>query len=110
MRPVTLSISWERAVSMMMPMRVLVARMRRQTSKPSMPGSMMSSSATRVSGNSFSFSRASSPVSASMTSYPARRRLMTMKLRMLDSSSSTITFLMVLAVLSLSFRPGSTPG
>ena len=44
-----MSISCERAVSMMMPMRELVARMRRHTSKPSMSGSMMSSSATRIS-------------------------------------------------------------
>ena len=75
-----------------MPIFVLVARMRRQTSKPSMPGSMMSSRATLVSGFSLSLSSASSPLSASMTSYPARRRLMTIKLRMLDSSSSTNTF------------------
>ena len=40
--------------AMMMPIFVLVARMRRQTSKPSMPGSIMSSSATLVSGCSFS--------------------------------------------------------
>ena len=43
----------------MIPIRVLVARMRRQTSKPSIPGSMMSSSATRISGLSRSFSSAS---------------------------------------------------
>ena len=76
----------------MMPICVLVTRIRRQTSKPSIPGSIMSSSATLVSGFSLSRSNASSPVSASMTSYPARRRLMTMKLRMLASSSKTKTF------------------
>ena len=46
-----------------MPILELVARIRRQTSNPSIPGSMMSSSATLVSGFSFSFSSASSPVS-----------------------------------------------
>ena len=64
----TLSISWERAVSMMMPILVLVARMRRQTSNPSIPGSIISSSATLVSGFSCRRSSASSPLSASMTS------------------------------------------
>ena len=88
-----MSISWLRAVSMMIPIRVLVARIRRQTSNPSIPGSMMSSSATRTSGLSRSLSRASSPVSASMTEYPARVRLMTIKPRILDSSSRTSTFL-----------------
>ena len=89
---------------MMMPMRGLVARMRRHTSNPSMPGSITSSRATSVSGFSWSLSRASSPVSASTTSYPARRRLITIKLRMLDSSSRTITFLMDSTFLSSDFH------
>ena len=92
MRPVTLSISWFLAVSMMMPIFEPEARMRRQTSNPSISGSITSSSARQMSGLTFSFSRASSPLAASMGSKPLRRRLMTTKLRILDSSSKTKIF------------------
>ena len=85
---------------MMIPILEPVARMRRQTSKPSISGSITSSRARQMSGLTFSFSSAIIPFSASMGSYPLRFRLMTTKLRMLDSSSRTRIFFIYMNPLS----------
>ena len=62
-------------------------RIDRHTSKPSMPGSMMSISTTSA-GSRWKCSSASSPVAASMTAQPSSSRASFTAVRMRSSSST----------------------
>ena len=67
-----------------------VPEMRRQTSKPSIPGSPMSST-TSLTAWRRSSARASSPERTHRTSYPLLRRYVRTSAPMLASSSTTMT-------------------
>ena len=108
-RPVTLSMTASRAVSMMTGMLLPAFRRRRSTSKPFSPGSMMSSSSRSYPPPS-AFSRPSRPSKALSTAYPScLSSSSTNRASFSSSSTSNIFVIRCLPLTGTGERPCPAP-